>query len=39
MELTITYQNGRESQERGEMRVIDVDESVTEAIEGGKMDG
>ncbi|WP_136718439.1 AMP-binding protein [Halorientalis salina] len=39
MELTITYQNGRESQERGEMRVIDIDEPVTEAIEGGKMDG
>ena len=39
MELTITYQNGRESQERGEMRVIDLDEPVTEAIEGGKMDG
>lgn len=27
MDVTITYQDGRESRERGEMRVIDVDDS------------
>jgi long-chain acyl-CoA synthetase len=31
MEITITYQDGRESDERGRMRVVDVDEPVAEA--------
>ncbi|WP_255193927.1 AMP-binding protein [Natronobeatus ordinarius] len=36
MDVTITYQDGRESRERGEMRVIDVDdgESLEQLIEG-----
>jgi long-chain acyl-CoA synthetase len=28
MELTITYQDGRESDERGVMRIVDVDQPV-----------
>jgi len=30
MEITITYQDGRESDERGRMRIVDVDEPVAE---------
>ncbi|PSP18577.1 long-chain fatty acid--CoA ligase [Halobacteriales archaeon QH_10_67_13] len=35
LETTIVYQDGRESTERGEMRVVDVDEVVTE-LPGGE---
>jgi long-chain acyl-CoA synthetase len=33
MEITITYQDGRESDERGVMRVVDVDDPVEESLE------
>jgi long-chain acyl-CoA synthetase len=33
MEITITYQDGRESDERGRMRIVDVDEPVEEVPE------
>jgi long-chain acyl-CoA synthetase len=32
MEITITYQDGRESDERGRMRIVDVEESVPEEM-------
>jgi len=35
MEITITYQDGRESDERGVMRVVDVDEPIDEDAEVG----
>ncbi|MFD1562604.1 AMP-binding protein [Haloarchaeobius amylolyticus] len=39
MDLTITYQNGKESREHGEMRVIDVDQPVAGTVDGGQLDG
>ncbi|MFB6127857.1 MAG: AMP-binding protein [Halolamina sp.] len=33
MEITITYQDGRESDEQGVMRVVDVDDSVEEGVD------
>ena len=36
MEVTITYQDGRESDERGAMTVVDVDEPV-ETDDGGEV--
>jgi long-chain acyl-CoA synthetase len=33
MELTITYQDGRESDESGTMRVVDVDEPLAESVD------
>ncbi len=35
MEITITYQDGRESDERGRMRIVDVDEPVGEDDDAG----
>jgi len=35
MEITITYQDGRESDERGVMRIVDVDEPVGEDADVG----
>jgi long-chain acyl-CoA synthetase len=34
MEVTITYQDGRESDERGHMQVVDVDQPVVEEPAG-----
>ena len=33
MEITITYQDGRESDERGLVRIVDVDEPVIDTDE------
>lgn len=39
MNVTITYQDGRESHEHGVMRVVETDEPVADMIEEGETDG